>query len=174
MRRTPVLVTVLIALACSMTACSGSGGGSGAGLITPAATSTPSATAIASAPAHAIYEMIEGSLRAGTNDSLRMVRSADSVQLVGTQRMDGVTVAHYRFSPKVTSLPAGDPLRAALTSLGLTDVPVQLYVDADGHPLKVTEKVSSAGHQVSATCTATNINAEVDTPPMPPPSMVQN
>jgi hypothetical protein len=78
---------------------------------------------------------------------------AATVTLVGPEEVDGVSATHYRLSVDVTKLPNDTPGRSDLLSAGLLKLPVELWVDAQGRPVKVTEELTVQNQKVTTLVT---------------------
>lgn len=101
-------------------------------------------------------------LGSGSVDSYGLLaQAARSVHNDGTTLVGGVPATHYSFVVDVTRLPATFPNRAAIEASGLTSLPVELWVDAHGRPIKVTEKFTVAGQHVSVQLAATRYDVPV-------------
>jgi hypothetical protein len=88
-------------------------------------------------------------------------RAATGLQVVGPEQVGGADATHYKISVDVTRLPETQPGREQLLSAGLTTLPVDLWVDAEGRPVKVTEDLTVQGQTVDTTVTIGNFDAPV-------------
>lgn len=77
------------------------------------------------------------------------VTAARSVTNKGAENVDGVDTTHYAIDVDPTKLPADNPGKAAAAQAGLTSIPVDLYVDSQGRPVKVSENFTVQGQAVS-------------------------
>jgi hypothetical protein len=68
-------------------------------------------------------------------------------------QVDGETVTHYTLDVDVTRLPGDLPGRQELMTAGLITLPVDLWVDSRGRPVKVSEKFTVQGQRVESTVT---------------------
>jgi hypothetical protein len=91
----------------------------------------------------------------------QFVGAAKSVKLVGSESVGGESVNHYTIVVDVTKLPATYPGRDAITSAGVTTLPVDLWVDSAGRPVKVLSKFTVQGQSVSSQATLSRFNAAV-------------
>lgn len=99
------------------------------------------------------------------------ITAAKSVKYDGQQPVGGVDTAHYTVVVDVTKLPDTLPGKDALIQSGLSDLPIELYVDAQGRPRQVTENISVQGQSVQTRFTITDYNVPV-TITAPPPDQV--
>ena len=89
------------------------------------------------------------------------VTAADSVQVKGSETVDGVATTHYSVVVDVAKLPASLPGKDALVSSGLKTLPVELYIDSAGRPVQVTEQFTVAQQNVSTELKVTKYNQPV-------------
>ena len=89
------------------------------------------------------------------------ITAAKSVKYDGQQAVGGVDTAHYTVVVDVTKLPDSLPGKDALIQSGLSDLPVELYVDAQGRSWQVTEDLSVQGQSVQTRFTITGYNVPV-------------
>ena len=109
-----------------------------------------------------LYTSLQSALTAGTGDTIRLfVGVAKDLHLEGTGKLDGATVGHYALSVDIASLPSSFPNRDVLEQSGLTSIPVELFVDAQGRTRRVTEKFTIAGQSVSTVFDLTGIDVPV-------------
>jgi hypothetical protein len=88
-------------------------------------------------------------------------QAATGVQVVGPEQVDGADATHYRITVDVNRLPSTLPGREQLISAGLTSLPVDLWVDGHGRPVRVTEDLTVQGQQVDTVVTIGNFDAPV-------------
>jgi hypothetical protein len=98
---------------------------------------------------------------ASVNSPATFVRVAKSVKLLGSEPVNGAPANHYSIKADVTKLPSSFPGRQALISAGLSTLPVELWVDSAGRPVKVVEKLTTQGQTVSSEVTLSRFNAPV-------------
>lgn len=90
------------------------------------------------------------------------VTAARSVTNKGAENVDGVDTTHYAIDVDPTKLPADNPGKDAAAQAGLTSIPVDLYVDSQGRPVKVTENFSVQGQAVSVDIDVTKYDQPVN------------
>jgi hypothetical protein len=88
-------------------------------------------------------------------------QAASDLQVVGPEQVDGADATHYRLGVDVTKLPENAPGRETLLSAGLTSLPVDLWVDGHGRPVKVTEDLTVQGQEVDTVVTIGNFDVPV-------------
>lgn len=76
------------------------------------------------------------------------VNSAKSVTVKGHETVNGVGTTHYHVVVDVTKLSSNLPGGDALAASGIKTIPVDLWVDDQGRPVQVTEKIAVAGQEV--------------------------
>ncbi|HKC26984.1 MAG TPA: hypothetical protein VKB75_03125, partial [Jatrophihabitans sp.] len=89
------------------------------------------------------------------------VRAAKSVKGEGTAPVGGVNAVHYSIMVDIAKLPASLPGRDQLQSGGVATLPVELYVDRQGRPVKISEQLRVGGQGVSTTALVTDYNKPV-------------
>ena len=99
------------------------------------------------------------------------ITAARSVQSRGTQTVNGIETTHYSVVVDVAKLPASLPGKDALTASGLTTLPLELYIDKQGRPVQVTEKLTVQGQTVASTVSVKNYDQPVSIS-APPASQV--
>lgn len=97
--------------------------------------------------------------------------AAQRVTLVGSESLDGVPVTHYSIEMDVSKLPNSTPGRQALLDSGVTGVPIELYVDGEGRPVKVASTFTAQGQPISTVITLSRFNEPVSIT-APPPDQV--
>jgi hypothetical protein len=85
--------------------------------------------------------------------------TAKSLRLVGTEQVNGAAASHYSIAVDVSKLPAAYPGRDALMSAGLKTLPVELWIDEHGRPVRLSEKFSAQGQVISTVLNLSNFNA---------------
>jgi hypothetical protein len=86
-------------------------------------------------------------------DQYTAFTEAATVRLVGPEQVDGVDATHYALTVDVTKLPNDTPGRSDLLSAGLVRLPVDLWVDAKGRPVKVSEELTVQDQKVTTLVT---------------------
>lgn len=88
-----------------------------------------------------------------------LAQAASTVHALGKTTVGGASATHYSIVVDVTRLPATFPNRAALAGSGLKTIPVELYIDDRGRPVKVTEQFSVAGQHVAVVVVTSRYDA---------------
>ncbi|MEO6886571.1 MAG: hypothetical protein ABI232_09850 [Jatrophihabitantaceae bacterium] len=88
-------------------------------------------------------------------------RAAKSVTSKGTDQIDGASAAHYAIVVDIAKLPDSTSGKDTLIQAGITTLPVDLWLDAQGRPVKLTEKLTAGGQSVSTVVTLTKYDAPV-------------
>jgi hypothetical protein len=99
------------------------------------------------------------------------ITAAKTVQPVGTETITGVQTTHYKVVVDVAKLPADLPGKDALAASGLTSLPLDLYIDDQGRPIRMTEDLKVQGQEVATNVTVSKYNEPV-TVTAPPASQV--
>jgi hypothetical protein len=94
--------------------------------------------------------------QAATNQYGPLVASASAVRTVGPETVGGVPTTHYRL--QIDPAKEHNPLLSAtefrvMKRLGLRSVPVDMWLDAQGRPVKVVDRLRVYGHDVVTTIT---------------------
>lgn len=109
-----------------------------------------------------LYSSFQSSIQTGTGDSVRLLTSAATgLKLEGVEQLDGTPSQHYSMTVVIANLPSTFPNKSALTQSGLTNLPFDLYVDAQGHVRKVTEDFTVSGQHVTTVVTLSKIDQPV-------------
>ncbi|MBV9650131.1 MAG: hypothetical protein JO296_08330 [Pseudonocardiales bacterium] len=87
--------------------------------------------------------------------------AAQSVQLVGKESLNGSPVTHYLVNVDVAKLPENTPGRQPLLGAGVTTLPIELYVDDQGRPVKATQDITVQGQRTSTVIAFSRFNAPV-------------
>ncbi|HJT04941.1 MAG TPA: hypothetical protein VJ757_15135 [Pseudonocardiaceae bacterium] len=93
--------------------------------------------------------------------------AARSVTLAGKESVNGTPVDHYSIQVDVAKLPAGTPGREPLLATGITTLPIELYVDDQGRPVKATQDLTVQGQHTSTVITFSKFNEPVSITPPP-------
>lgn len=99
------------------------------------------------------------------------ITAAQTVKLDGSATVNGVKATHYSVVVDIAKLPADLPGKDALASSGLKTLPLDLYIDDQGRPVRVNEDFKVQGQEVSSNVTVTDYNKPV-TVTAPPASQV--
>lgn len=94
-------------------------------------------------------------------------RAAKSIEGKGTETIDGVQATHYKIIVDVAKLPAGTPGKAGLEDSGLDEIPLDLFVDSSGRPLRIAEQFTVQGQTVSTKASVTDFDKPVTITPPP-------
>jgi hypothetical protein len=107
-------------------------------------------------------QSINSALSSASLDSVSLfVTAAKSVKLDGSDSVDGAAATRYSVVVDVTRLPGDYPGRQTLVSAGLSTLPVDLWINSQGRPVKVSEKFSVQGQSVSTQIGVSKYNAPV-------------
>jgi hypothetical protein len=108
----------------------------------------------------------------GELDSFRQfVTAAKFVKLVGRETVDGQRTEHYSVVVDATKLESTVANSQLLAQAGLTTVPVELWLDEHGRPVRLTEDLAAQGQHISVLITLGKYDAPV-TITAPPSSQV--
>jgi hypothetical protein len=88
-------------------------------------------------------------------------RAAKSVEGKGTDTIEGVETTHYEIVVDVAKLPADTPGKDALESSGVDEIPLDLYIDSQGRPVRINEELTVQGTKVTTKATLSDFNAPV-------------
>jgi hypothetical protein len=109
-----------------------------------------------------LYTTLQQSMQSGSFTSItQYLQGASTVHLLGTPTMNGERVGHYKVTVDVTKLPADFPDRQTMIAAGVSKIPVELWVDAQGRPAEVSENVTVDGQTVQANVQLSNYNVPV-------------
>lgn len=89
------------------------------------------------------------------------LNSAKSVDVKGHETVNGVPTTHYTVVVDVAKLPSNITGKSALAASGVNTLPLDLYVDKQGRPVQLTEKLKVQGQDVSTKLTVTRYNQPV-------------
>jgi hypothetical protein len=112
-----------------------------------------------------IVQQLATSLQSVTSssslDQYTAFTQAATVKLVGSEQVDGVAATHYALSVDVTKLPNDTPGRSDILSAGLVTLPVDLWVDAKGRPVKVSEELTVQNQKITTLVTLGSFDEDV-------------
>ena len=94
-------------------------------------------------------------------DQYTAFTEAATVEVVGAEQVDGVDATHYALTVDVTELPNDTPGRSELLSAGLVKLPVDLWVDGQGRPVKVSEELTVQSQKVTTLVMLSDFDADV-------------
>src|SRR5690242_19331130 len=94
-------------------------------------------------------------------DQYTAFTEAATVKVVGSEPVDGVAATHYALDVDVTKLPNDTPGRSDLLSAGLVKLPVDLWVDTHGRPVKVSEELTVQNQKVTTLVTLSRFDEAV-------------
>jgi hypothetical protein len=97
--------------------------------------------------------------------------AARSVTLAGKESLNGTPVDHYSIQVDVAKLPNDTPGRAPLLATGITTLPIELYVDGQGRPVKATQDLTVQGQHTTTVIAFSKFNEPVSIT-APPPDQV--
>jgi hypothetical protein len=89
------------------------------------------------------------------------ITAAQTVKLIGSATVGSVKATHYSVVVDIAKLPADLPGKDALASSGLKTLPLDLYIDGQGRPVRVNEDFKVQGQEVASNVTVTNYNKPV-------------
>lgn len=98
---------------------------------------------------------------ADIGSSAAFVKAAASVKEQGPTTVGGQPATSYAVVVDVAKLPQDLPGMSALKQVGLTSIPVDLAIDANGRPVRVVEKFTVQGQTVSSTITISDYDQPV-------------
>jgi hypothetical protein len=87
--------------------------------------------------------------------------AATGVTDQGHEDVAGVPATHYGFTVQVAKLPNTFPAKAVLQQAGLVAIPVELWIDAEGRPVKITQRLAVSGQTSDTTVSITAYNTPV-------------
>jgi hypothetical protein len=87
--------------------------------------------------------------------------AATGVTDKGSDDVGGVPATHYGFTVEVAKLPNTFPGKAALQQAGLVAIPVELWIDAQGRPVKITQRLVVSGQTANTSVLATGYDTPV-------------
>jgi hypothetical protein len=113
-----------------------------------------------------VIKTLAGSLNsalasASLGDVSTFTRAAQSVKAVGTATVAGARTTHYTVVVDLAKLPASYSAKQALQAGGVRTLPLELYVDQQGRPARLTENFRTQGTQVKTDLTITGYNVPV-------------
>jgi hypothetical protein len=108
---------------------------------------------------------------ASITSSTAFVNAASSVKNDGPATVNGTPTTHWSVIVDPSRLPDSNPGKAALVQAGITSLPVELYVDSQGRPARVTENFTTQGQDVSTQVDVGRYNQPVSIS-APPPDQV--
>ncbi len=79
----------------------------------------------------------------------------------GAATVGGVATRHYSFAVIPAKLPSNFPNRAVLARSGIASIPVELYVDNQHRPVRVTESLKVQGQSLTVIATFSKYNVPV-------------
>lgn len=93
---------------------------------------------------------------------------AESFVPLGRARVGGRPAEHYRIMESVAKLAALDPKVKPLLHAGVTEIPVQLWLDQQNRIIKFQENVTAQGDSEFVTATVSRYNAPLQITAPPP------
>lgn len=101
------------------------------------------------------------------------VLAAKSIDDKGSATVDGVQATHYAIVVDISKLPSSVPNHDELVGSGIATLPVDLYVDGKGRPVRFSDQLTVQGQSVAAQTTLSEFNQPV-TITAPPASQVSS
>jgi hypothetical protein len=101
-----------------------------------------------------------------------LASAARSVTLAGKESINGTPVDHYSIEVDVAKLPNETPSRQPLLAAGIATLPLELYVDGQGRPVKATQDLTVQGQHTTTAITFSKFNEPVSIT-APPPDQVE-
>jgi len=93
-----------------------------------------------------------------------LTESASLFRTVAVERLHGVEVTHYSMMIDITKdrgAAISDAMRKSMKKLGISKIPVDLWVDEQGRTLRMAERFRVKGETMSVEVTMTRINRPV-------------
>jgi hypothetical protein len=93
-----------------------------------------------------------------------LTESASLFRTVAVERLQGVEVTHYSMMIDITKdrgAVISDAMRKSMKKLGISKIPVDLWVDGQGRTLRAAERFRVKGETMSVDVTMTRINRPV-------------
>ena len=78
-----------------------------------------------------------------------LTAAGGSFRSSGKATVNGAPALVYRLRPHVAGIPVKDPLRRALTTVGVANPPMHLWVDGRGRPLQVVVRLAVSGQSTT-------------------------
>jgi hypothetical protein len=100
--------------------------------------------------------------------------SSSTVKTIGVEQVNGTTATHYKLMVDITKVRSASitpAVKQALAKAGIKKIPVDMWVDGEGRPVKVSETITLQGQAVSTNVNLTKVNEPV-TITAPPASQV--
>jgi hypothetical protein len=116
-----------------------------------------------------IYSSLQSTAAFGSLDSMgALLRAAAQLQFVGRETINGVPVGHYRFVVQTQQLPANFPNRDQIIGAGVSQIPVEIYIDPQGRTRKAMDTVTVATTKATVGFELTSFNTPVHITAPPP------
>jgi len=93
-----------------------------------------------------------------------LTESASLFRTVAVERVNGVAVTHYSLMvdiAKARGAAISETMRKSLKTMGISKIPVDIWVDAQGRTVRMAERLRVKGETVSIDVTLTRINRPV-------------
>jgi hypothetical protein len=100
-------------------------------------------------------------------DQFTTFSKAATVRAHKQEDLDGSPTTHYTLDVDVQKLPDTLPGKHQLITAGLASLPIEMWLDAQGRPVKLTEQVTVKGQQVSTDLTIGKYDQPVTVTPPP-------
>ncbi|MGH8960808.1 MAG: hypothetical protein ACRDWT_06305 [Jatrophihabitantaceae bacterium] len=98
---------------------------------------------------------------ASMDRSAIFAKAADHLQSKGSQQVDGITTNHYALNVVVAKLPHDFPNIGVVKAAGISTIPIELWIDAQGRTVKLTEDVAVGGQSATTEVTMSRFNQPV-------------
>jgi hypothetical protein len=103
-----------------------------------------------------------------------LAQAAVSVEAVGTEQVNGTTATHYSLIVDVTKIHSEaitEEMKKTLAAAGVTRIPIDIWLDEQGRPQKLTERITVQGQVTAFDFRLSRLNEPV-TIAAPPASQV--
>jgi hypothetical protein len=105
--------------------------------------------------------------QAAALDQFTAFSSAATIDKHDQENLNGTPTTHYSLTVDVQKLPDTLPGKQQLVTAGLTTLPVEMWIDEQGRPVKVSENLTVQAQQVSTVVTIGKFDAPVTVTPPP-------
>lgn len=120
----------------------------------------------------ALGQSIDSSLQsASVNSASIFVNAASSVRSLGASSVNGVATTRYAVTVNPQKFPSTVPGKSAIVAAGIKSIPLDLFVDSEGRPVRVITRIAVAGKTTASTATISRYNQPVSIS-APPASQV--
>jgi hypothetical protein len=110
----------------------------------------------------ALATSLASSKESASLDSVtQFVTAAKSIKNLGSAKANGLPTTHYSIVVSVAKLPDSYPGKSTLIAGGLSTIPLQLFIDSNGRPVRVKETLSAQGQTIQTKINVTKYNQPV-------------